>query len=101
MSKLLNVAGPQFPSKVKWVIIIRTALSYVMFMKYIVQYLVRKFSPFYLGVNVTLYGFQKSPHISEQKGDPGGLDYYLLGEIWLVVVVLVVMTAGERRPQLP
>lgn len=46
----------------------------------------RKFSPLFLDVNVTLYAFQKSPHISEQKGDPGGLDYCLLGGNVVVVV---------------
>lgn len=44
---------------------------------------VLSFILFFWGSNVTLYVFQKSPHISEQKGDPGGLDDPpLRGDVW-------------------
>lgn len=36
-------------------------------------------SIFSLCVNVTLHAFQRSPLLSEQKGDPGGSEYPPLG----------------------
>lgn len=61
------------------IIVIKIALSYTMFIKCIAQSVVKVLSIFSLRDNVTLYASQRSPHISEQKGDPGGSDYPPLG----------------------
>lgn len=51
----------------------------MIFIKCTAQSLVKVLSIFSLRDNVTLDTSQRSPHISEQKGDPGGSDYPPVG----------------------